>query len=240
MAHKRMTLDEEFASCIPAHPYLQHLESGLFVKSRGDVGVIRDQQDEYGLLERFDHTGSMALDLGGNIGAFVWYALIHLKAKEVVSVEPDPACIDIFSANWQSDKRVRLIEAAVTQQKDKETTLYLGRTYTGTNSLRPTRGRRTVQVKTVSLNELVQKYQPNLIKCDIEGSECDLDWNSATLDCVRYIIAELHMDKPEMIERHKIMDHVLIGNGFTHAHAPDYSKARNYMRPNCIAFWKRV
>jgi FkbM family methyltransferase len=175
------------------------------------------------------------LDLGGFIGTFVWFAMNKLNPKKVISVEPDPSNIEVYKKNWDGNPKVELIEGAVTMDDGAILPLYLGKTYRSCNSLEHFRGRQSVDVKTVSFKTLLDKYQPDIIKCDIEGGEFNLDW-SDLLDCVKMITMEIHQQRPVWIEEMKTIDSELLAQGFEHVAKPKHELTFHKVD---LATWRR-
>lgn len=208
--------------------------SGLYVRDKGDQGVVKQMKD-YKTLLTCGINNPVILDLGGFIGTFAWFATRNLNPMIVVSVEPDPSNIEVFKKNWPHDLRVELIEAAVTMKDDDTLPLYLGKTYRSCNSLEPFRGRQRVDVKTVSFHRLLQEYQPDIIKCDIEGGEFGLNWTDLP-ECVRYIVMEIHQQRPQWIEQMKIIDRQLLNQRFIHVRKPKHEQT--FHRTD-IGAWQR-
>ena len=194
--------------------------SGLWVRNKGDQGVIKQMKDYKSLLG-CGIPDPVILDLGGYIGTFAWWALNNLDPEEVISVEPDPSNIEVFEKNFGDDDRVTLYDAACTMVDGDILPLYLGKTYASCNSLEPFRGRQKVEVKTVSFKTLLKKHNPDIIKCDIEGGEFGLDWTDLP-DCVKFIVMEIHQQRPAWIEQMKEIDQQLLDQGFEHVVKPKH------------------
>jgi len=192
----------------------RHQDSGLFVRNKGHEGIIKEQR-EWSSLRGVGAIlkNTLALDLGGHIGCFPWWAFAHLGLRKVVSVEPDPANIEVYRANWSGADRTELIEAAVAEKGGEEISLYLGRTYSASNSVYPFRGRQEIRVKTVAFQQLLKKYKPTLIKCDIEGAEYGLDWR-ALPSHVRAVCMELHQHRPEWCQQQLDLVALIVSQGF--------------------------
>lgn len=70
------------------------------------------------------------------------------------------------------------------------------------------------EVKSITLNEIVQNYQKiTLLKCDIEGAEYKFLSNK-NLKNIEYIVAELHFDKSyyQPLVDHIMKTHILLNN----------------------------
>ena len=198
----------------------KHEPSGLWVRNKGDEGVIGQMKDYKSLLG-CGIENPVILDLGGYIGTFAWFALKNLGPEAIISVEPDPSNVEVFKKNFGQHEQVILYEAACTMKTDDILPLYLGKTYASCNSLEPFRGRQKVDVKTVSFKTLLDKHKPDIIKCDIEGGEFGLDWTNLP-DCVKFIVMEIHQQRPAWIEQMKEIDQQLLDQGFKHVVKPKH------------------
>lgn len=195
--------------------------SGLWIRNKGDAGVVRQMKDYKSLLG-CGLKNPVILDLGGYIGTFAWWADKNLDAKLVVSVEPDPSNIEVFEKNMSMFAcNIIRHDAAVTMKTGDTLPLYLGKTYASCNSLEPFRGRKQVDVKTISFTELLNGYRPDIIKCDIEGGEFGLDWTNLP-DCVKFIVMEIHQQRPAWVEQMKEIDQQLLDQGFAHVVKPKH------------------
>lgn len=211
---------------------LQDLSTGLYYRDQGDLGIIAEQKTWKPLLKCAPIEGTV-LDLGGHIGAFAWWAHQHFTNVKVVSVEPDPNNLEYLHANRQRT-RDEIIDAVVDRNPGM-TKLYLGKTYPACNSTFPFRGRKAIDVRAVSFSSLLKKYEPTLIKCDIEGAEYWLDWDQLPA-CVTEVAFEFHYQRPEWLREQIQIDEALLRAGFHHVRPPankiTFTKA-------CIAVYSR-
>lgn len=206
------------------------LKNGMWVRDEGEEGVI-DQQKLWKML--IPHGPfPRALDLGGHIGCFAWWARQHLGSEVVVSVEPDPRNIEVYERNFG---RGSVIQAAVTGAGgDAPVRLYNAKKYSSCHSLEPYRGRSYVEVPQVKFAALCNWHPWDMVKCDIEGGEYDLDWTLLPAT-VRAVCMELHYNRPAWIDKAKELDLALQHIGFRHLKAP---KVNTYSKV-CIAAWIR-
>lgn len=208
--------------------------AGLFVRNKGQEGVVA-QQKEYNRLKKIPSAiGAVVLDIGGHIGSFAWFALNSLSAKSVTSVEPDPENAEVYKKNWSKDKRVTLIEGALSDTQ-KEATLFLGKNYSSCNSLTHFRGREGIPVKCTTLKATIARIRPTLIKCDIEGGEYALNWDSIP-KYVKTIIFEFHYQKKEWLEKQIEIDTLLKKQGFVAVKEPANKVTFTKV---CIAIYSR-
>lgn len=208
--------------------------SGLYVRNAGDLGVIKQMKDYKSLLG-CPIQRPVILDLGGYIGTFAWWALNNIRPYRVISVEPDPSNIEVFKKNFGDYGSVILYEAACTMKTGDTLPLYLGKNYASCNSLEPFRGRRKVDVQTIAFDELLTTHLPDIIKCDIEGGEFGLDWTNLP-SSVKYIVMEIHQQRPAWIEQMKEIDQQLLDQGFTHIKKPKHEATFHKVDIGC---WRR-
>jgi len=163
----------------------------------GDEGIPGEQKawQPMNLKER------CVLDIGGHIGCFAVYAN-QQSARNVVSVEPHPDNCDMYALNLNDVDNVELVEAAVVASTYPYDTIPLwctGRKGTATHSIYEFRGRKVIDVPTVTLDMLINEYNPSAVKIDIEGGEYNILGDMLALfptHGVEYVGVELHAMKP--------------------------------------------
>ena len=137
------------------------------------------EPNKYDAIAWFLRPGDVFLDVGANKGDFSLYAA-SLVGKDgiVIAIEPDPENCRWITRSIALNKyrQVILREVALSDQAG-QATLYRGQK-SGWHSLLPGlpgRDRDTVQVRTLSLDELVAEHGLNgrvtMIKVDVEGAE---------------------------------------------------------------------
>ncbi len=228
-------IDKLFAECIVRQSSDLFCSSmGMYVRDRGDIGIIREQSLYKDMLQ-FKKPG-LLLDLGAHIGASVRFFLDNSIADTIISVEPDPSNFNMLVKNWGCDNRVELHQQAVVDDTAQETVpLYLGKTYSSDNSLENFRGRRRIDVPTIQFDELLAR-RPRAIKCDIEGSEYSLDWAKVP-ESVTEICMEMHQFRPAWLEQQHVIDNKLLALGFHHVKAPKHDEV--FFRRTQIVIWAR-
>ena len=176
-------------------------ESGRFLADEGVVEVELLEDQKTGLLVRpgssdqemlRDCTGrdykyinckdQVILDLGGNIGGFMWRAARD-GAKSVVSFEPEPNNFAVLEQNYQRlltkfpNVELKIVNEAVYDQPGiMELALRTGHYGACTPSL-VRHGRKTassVRVKVRAINQVLELYRPSFIKIDVEGAEYEI------------------------------------------------------------------
>lgn len=227
-------IDDIFSRCEKREEGLFCPPLGMYVRDRGDVGIIREQALYKDMLQ-FRKSG-LLLDLGAHIGASARHFLNGGVCDQVICVEPDPSNYEMLALNWSCDERVEVHSCAVVDDPAKDKVqLYLGKTYSSDNSLENFRGRRAIDVRTVQFTDLLARG-PRAIKCDIEGSEYSLDWAKVP-DTVTEICMEMHQFRPAWVAAQRVIDDKLLALGFKHVRAPRHDMV--FFKKTQIAVWAR-
>ena len=163
---------------------------GCFVRpDTCDSYTVTEVRRSYGWLnlER-----KRVLDIGCNIGTFSRMAL-EKGASSVESYEPDEDNSEIAKLN-ASEADIRT--AALISGKEKEINLYINPTSKNHGNFSTTeyRGREPHTVAAHNFEEVLNRFQPQIIKMDCEGSEYDL-LKTTLPDCVEEISIEVHLMK---------------------------------------------
>jgi len=135
------------------------------------------------------------LDIGGHIGCFASRVKLE-KEVPVVSVEPESSNYEVLLANSKKFNFMSMRFAVTADDKHgKEIQLYVNPLKNNAlHSLVPVRGRPTQNIDAFGFNILLFRYEPTIIKCDIEGGEYDLPWLSLERwPQIRMVIMELHL-----------------------------------------------
>lgn len=176
--------------------------------------------------------GCTVLDLGAHIGTFARDA--HRRgAARVVSYEPEPVNFMFLSRNT-AGLPVERHEAAVSREAGTGV-LYLswtdGGLGSGGNSLFKTQsGRPPVSVRVESVEDVMATTQPHVVKLDVKGAECELDWGSLRWPATVEAVA-LEADVDFMLNT---VDPALKENGF---HQVRFPPQNGWKRT--VAIWSR-
>lgn len=164
-----------------------------------DEYVIKEQRTYNPLLELCKDKSVM--DIGANIGAFTFQALVH-GAIQVVSFEPDKDNIGMFQKQGFDD-RVKLIKRAVSNSTGTALFYVNSGKNKGMHSLQEIQGRESYEVKTVSFKDALDRYSPQILKIDIEGGEYDLNFKDLpiTVEAIAIELHLLHGDNRKMAPR---------------------------------------
>ena len=147
-------------------------------------GQLRRQRRQR-LLARFLSPGTLALDVGANVGE--WTAAARSLGARVVAVEPHPSCLMTLRLRFASDPSVAIEPMAVADDVGSAV-LHLGTTSevsTLSDAFRDAYGsagangepaavgwNATLQVETTTLDVLIARHgTPALTKLDVEGFE---------------------------------------------------------------------
>ena len=102
------------------------------------------------------------------------------KKGLVIAIEPEPVNFLILRKNVKINKVNAILEQVALSNEDGQAELLLNKDNKGGHSLfehDPSYYEGKIQVKTVTLNSLIEKYnfnEPILVKIDVEGNECNL------------------------------------------------------------------
>jgi FkbM family methyltransferase len=133
------------------------------------------------MLERVLRPGMTILDIGANIG---YYALMELgmigKTGTLIAVEPSPANVELLKRNLALNgyEGIEVHQAAISDQSGVKQ-FFLSEmsnlnTFhdTGTGSLHLSG--KTVEVRTMTVPEVMAGRKPDLIRMDVEGHEVEV------------------------------------------------------------------
>jgi len=159
------------------------------------------------------------LDLGANVGAFAYWALVRWPDSTVTCYEPLPSNFKLLSENLQvAGARCILNNCAVGKQDEAFRKLYLGKHNCGEGSFFQGHEQQSesVDVQVVAASSI--EYH-DVVKIDVEGAEIEIIENLTFDPCVYLIeyhtvankrkIEELLADKYVLVE-HRIYQ---IGTG---------------------------
>jgi FkbM family methyltransferase len=163
-------------------------------------------------LKKYLKPGDIFVDLGANEGYFSVVAskLVGHRGR-VIAIEPQTRLQNVIAKNIElnNSKNITIIPAIVSDRMDKRNLYLTSSLNTGASSLYcPTKYPLPKEkVKTVTLNQVSQKYninKCNLIKIDIEGGEYEAILGSIDLfrdKKVEAIALELH---PKILSKRQL------------------------------------
>lgn len=160
----------------------------------------------------------VVFDVGANIGAFTRLAA-EAGVRKIVAFEPDPENAEQWRKNFDLIKPVPALdfyEAAVITDGGPHLKLpffqNVGKNK-GMHSLVPHRGRTTVDVRTVSWQQMLDEHQPTVLKIDIEGGEFGINLAEIPKQ-VRAIAIEIHLTKKGWREKETLLVQSIVSQGF--------------------------
>lgn len=161
----------------------------------------------YGALEF--RPNDVALDLGGNIGAFGRLAVD--AGARVIAVEPEP-----FNAKMYADNvpEASVIRAAVAAD-DAGRKLYVRNSTSHTIVRGRGREGKSIPVNSVTLPTLIREHDPTVLKVDIEGAEYEVDWTCLRQSRVRELAIEFHGNSDQKLEQMNAVSRSLEEMGFS-------------------------
>lgn len=137
------------------------------------------------------------LDLGASIGASALrYRQLYPDAR-IICVEASPTLIPVLEHNTRS-VGAEVVHAAVAGENGEVHFAAAAQSWGGTTVSAASDGQ-TVAVPAVALDELIERYKPDLVKIDVEGAEYEVFARSARLEDVRAFVGEIHSlpDEPQ-------------------------------------------
>lgn len=137
------------------------------------------EQNETNFLKTIIHEGMIVVDIGANIGYFslLLSNLIGSTGK-VFSFEPNPRSFNFLKKNTEQNKikNIKIFQNAV-GNKDRMTKLFLSKINFGDNRISPTliedtdAEREIIDVKMVTLDNILQNETIDFLKVDSQGAE---------------------------------------------------------------------
>ena len=176
----------------------QDKRTGLHYRlDTSDKNMIRDSFKNYELLNVTSE--DTVLDLGANIGAFMIYAL--QRGAAVYAVEAERMNYEMMEYNlyncWGGfDSKIRMLQAAVvpSDYEGDTVTFTMNKSKSSACSGRIKRGNTSwieTEVDAIRFDKLIEIYQPNVLKMDIETGEYGII-DRPMPECIRRMGIELH------------------------------------------------
>jgi len=188
-------------------------EKFIFYLEKRDLGLSA-QFRAFGFREpinyryhyNFIEEDDVVLDIGANLGMFT---LLSKKAKKIICVEPLKESISILKKNIEKNglkNKCKIINAVV----GKEEGILLVEINNSLNLSKIVKkeGKRTRKVRSYPLSKFDKKYQPNVLRMDVEGYEYDILMNNIPKN-VNKISVEFHtwlIEKEKVVELIKYLD----------------------------------
>jgi FkbM family methyltransferase len=170
-------------------------------------------------------SGDVVLDIGGHVGGFARHAEA-LGVARVISVEPDSDNFGLLRKNTIGFGKITRINRAVVSSKvtSWKVTLYRNTHKSrGLHTLLPMRGRKPVIVRAIQFLKLLRKYRPDKVKCDCEGGEYDLLFNTILPKFVKRLAIEIHFQPKAVVGPLAVKLHKrILSQGFVAVREPRF------------------
>jgi len=172
-------------------------EGILLRKESTDIDIYKGVKAYTKKLTKKDFDNKVVLDLGGCFGAFSFLSLKN-NAKLAIIVEPRDDNVWLMKKNFETFKkhRFKIYQSAVISGNRSKIPIYineLSKSY-GSASVIKKAKRKIKIVDTVNFKELLHKYNPNILKIDIEGAEFALMKECKLPKSVNIFIIEMHFN----------------------------------------------
>jgi FkbM family methyltransferase len=120
---------------------------------------------------------SIVVDVGANIGAFTIFAA--QMAEKVFAFEPEPENFRLLCSNIELNRLKNVIPSrmAITKKKGKKNFYIAEKQHSGSHSFFLQQYKKKIEVKTLSIMDLIEKEaltKINFLKLDCEGSEDEI------------------------------------------------------------------
>jgi FkbM family methyltransferase len=192
-------------------------KTGLFYRTHADDSMIIGERRLYKKLLEVARPTDRFLDLGAHIGVVATMFGPHVA--QVIALEPDEDNLTLLRKNVEKfnlQGKVSIIPEAVADETGTRSFYLNTKRGMCSHTLVKKRGRVEVQVPVVAFHELLDTYNPDLIKMDIEGGEYELIGDLRYLPLsVRGISIELHMNRKEWREDLAPKIHRILSEQFT-------------------------
>ena len=154
--------------------------------------------------------GSRVLELGGGVGFISSVSAQLTDAANILLVEANPELIPIIKANLALNNadEVEVRHGAVVGEaaKGEVVSFQIGHAFWGSSlGGNDTPSKKVVEVPTLSIFELMEAHQPDVVIMDIEGGEADL-FERVWPAHVNHVIMELHPKRYPLSTIKRIVD----------------------------------
>lgn len=168
--------------------------NGIFVRDGEDKEMVKESFRNYSCINFLDN--DVVVDLGMNIGSFGVIALRKNPNIRYVGYEPLDDNFNMAKLNLPN--QADLYKAAVSHLGDKTLTFSVRRNCSST--LFPKQNRKdhqSITVQNICIDEVIERFQPTVLKIDIEGAEEYLfeHWKHVIPECIRVLSIEVHAKK---------------------------------------------
>jgi FkbM family methyltransferase len=172
----------------------------------------------------------IVLDAGGNIGTFSVQAA--RLSNCVLSFEPENDNFNLLMQNVVMNdlNNVKVFKIALVGNNDETREFNINaKKNKGAHSFITKRGRQTVTVDCVNINDVWREHKFNVIKMDVEGAEHELLLGFLHHDKIRSAVIEVHLNTfgKHGIEKLRVLVDFL-KTQYKHVTEPDYERIKNH------------
>jgi FkbM family methyltransferase len=179
--------------------------------------------------------GDRVLEFGSGIGMISSVAAMVEGVEAVTTVEANPELIPVIEETHRinATSNIELLNGVVVVSQKKRTPFYV-RSNFWSSSLEPDSRpyKKKKHLPCYNIQRLIEKKNPTVIVCDIEGGELGL-FDQADLSGVRAVILEMH-PKVYGDENVEAITHVLENKGLVFVKPLKASSVRRFERDNDI------
>lgn len=170
-------------------------ETIISPRVRESIEAGRYESKEATQVEKLLKAGDRILEIGSGLGFISTIAARSPLSEDVLCYEADPRLIgyikSVHELNGVSKLTVRNA-ALTTNLAEQSLTFYVRKDFWGSSFSKAAGDyQTTVSIPTESFNDVVQRFQPTFIICDIEGAELDLFFNASLFGVTR-VLMEIH------------------------------------------------
>lgn len=138
--------------------------------------------------------GDRVLELGAGVGVLSTVAAACDGVEDVVTIEANPEMIPLIreTHSLNRSKNVTVLNGVVSSRTAEVSDFYLRENFWSSSMEPDSRPYlKAVKVPTYSISDLITRYKPTVLVCDIEGGELGL-FDGVDLSTIRAIIIEFH------------------------------------------------
>lgn len=162
---------------------------------KGQLGLLRENHYRQlfadGQRDQSFRPEDHWLDIGANIGAFAVRAA--MLGSQILAFEPESSCAAQLEKNCELNNTplVVIARSAVVGRERGEVDLAISNSFSSTHRIGHIRGRSSIKVPAVNIDDTVNHFQINKIKMDCEGSEAEI-LETMNFSPIKEIVFEYH------------------------------------------------
>jgi FkbM family methyltransferase len=161
--------------------------------TKGQLGLLRENhyRQLFANADASLRPTDVWLDIGANIGSFAVRAAPLVR--EVIACEPEPIVYEQLKINAALNGAMNIyaLKAAVIAGRSQWVDLSISKTFSSTHRLGRIRGRKTIEVAGININETIDMYKINKVKIDCESCEAEI-LEAMNFEPIEEIVFEYH------------------------------------------------